>query len=478
MPEPLKTAASSTIELHDAISVLRRYSLIDVTKHFISIHRLVQVVVRRRLKEREYRQFSELARRIEHGVDHSSYADESPALPLLWDALIDKGHAILTRRNHLVAADVTAASSGLGKDNLPVSSTQAENAAKATHSGQPKADASQGGSSKKRAAFRPLKRAGVLLALACVVSAAIWFEYKHILQREADVVKRLLDPIVDSTNGPQLRELMKKNIAATLQSWGYVRFAVATVGKRVLKPGNNDAFKDCEASEKCPEMVVVPADEFFMGSENGNDANEKPRHKVTIGRPFAVSKYEVTFEEWKACVNGGGCGSNKNPGNQGWGEEKHPVVNGSWTDVKQYVEWLSGKTGHPYRLLTEAEWEYAARAGTSTPYALGNGNSVSRLQAQFDGSKTVEVGTFEEPNAWGLYDMHGNVWEWVEDCYEANYDRARSDGSAPSTLNCSARVFRGGSFANSVASLRSANRARALPTYTNRDLGFRVARTL
>jgi hypothetical protein len=157
----------------------------------------------------------------------------------------------------------------LNKDGFPVSSTQIEMRAEGTHGGQPKANARQVGTTTRKAAFRPLKRVSVLLALACVVSATIWFVYNEdMLRREANVVKRqkLLDVIIASTNGPELSEVMKKNIAATLQSWGYVRFSVATVGKRVLKPGNKDAFKDCETSEKCPEMVVVPAGEFFMGS--------------------------------------------------------------------------------------------------------------------------------------------------------------------------------------------------------------------
>ena len=130
-------------------------------------------------------------------------------------------------------------------------------------------------------------------------------------------------------------------------------------------------------------------------------------------RSFAVGKFELTFDEWAACVAGGGCASNKNPSDQGWGKVRRPVINVSWNDSKEYVAWRSGKTGKTYRLLSEAEWEYAARGGTTTKYAFGD--TISKQQAQFsEGSlgsakQTVEVGRFPA-NKFGLHDMHGSVW--------------------------------------------------------------------
>jgi formylglycine-generating enzyme required for sulfatase activity len=246
-------------------------------------------------------------------------------------------------------------------------------------------------------------------------------------------------------------------------------------GRRASDPASGRAFRDCGANETwCPEMVQVPAGKFMMGSADG-DADEKPVHEVTIRRPLAVGKFEVTFAEWDACVAGGGCASNKSPGDQGWGKGRRPVINVSWNDAKEYVTWLARKTGQPYRLLTEAEWEYVARAGTTTKYAFGD--TINKQQAQFSESKTVEVGSFPA-SAWGLHDMRGNVWEWVEDCYQDNYSGAPSDGSARSLPNCSSRVLRGGSWDNYPHDLRSAFRVRFHPDSRYGSIGFRVARTL
>ena len=198
-------------------------------------------------------------------------------------------------------------------------------------------------------------------------------------------------------------------------------------------------------------------------------------HEVTIGRSFAVSKFEVRFADWEACVASGGCASNKSPSDQGWGRGRRPVINVSWNDAKEYVAWLTRKTGQPYRLLTEAEWEYVARAGTTTKYAFGD--AITKQQAQFSDSKTAEVGSFPA-NAWGLHDMHGNVWEWVEDCYQENYNGTLSDGAARLLPNCSLRVLRGGSWYGDPQFLRSANRYRLLPDDRYGIVGFRVARTL
>jgi formylglycine-generating enzyme required for sulfatase activity len=240
-----------------------------------------------------------------------------------------------------------------------------------------------------------------------------------------------------------------------------------------------DTIRDCS---DCPEMVVVPAGKFMMGSADG-DATEKPVHEVTIPQAFAVGKYEVTFAEWEACVAGGGCLSNKSPNDRGWGKGRRPVINVSWSDAKEYVSWLSRKTGQSYRLLTEAEWEYAARAGSSSAYAwgdnIGTGNAnCNGCGSQWDNQRTAPVGSFA-PNAFGLHDMHGNVWEWCEDNWHADYSGSPpADGLAWQGGDSSLRIQRGGSWYSNPPILRSANRGWVGPGVRIDNIGFRVARTL
>ena len=183
----------------------------------------------------------------------------------------------------------------------------------------------------------------------------------------------------------------------------------------------------------------------------------------------------MTFAEWDACLAQGGC--SHRAGDQGWGRGKRPVVDVSWDDIaRQYLPWLSRKTGKTYRLLTEAEWEYAARAGTTTRYAFGD--TIAKSQAQFDSAgKTVAVGSFQ-PNAFGLYDMHGNVWEWVQDCWNGSYTGAPTDGSAWTAGDCSHRIVRGGSWGSDAGVLRATNRGRSSAANRTDSFGFRVGRTL
>jgi len=247
---------------------------------------------------------------------------------------------------------------------------------------------------------------------------------------------------------------------------------------RQFSPGST--FRDCDV---CPEMVVIPAGSFQMGDLSGDGSSDEiPVHAVTIPQPLAVGKFEVTWKEWEACVAAGGCdgaGPQGAGGDNGWGKANRPVINVDWNDAKAYAAWLSKKTGHPYRLLSEAEWEYAARAGTKTKYAFGD--TITTRQANFSGDnylqQTVPVGSYQ-PNAWGLYDMHGNVWEWVEDCYHGSYSGAPSNGSAWATGSCASRVIRGGSWVGSSRSLRSAGRVGFDPSYRDSYLGFRITRTL
>jgi formylglycine-generating enzyme required for sulfatase activity len=242
-------------------------------------------------------------------------------------------------------------------------------------------------------------------------------------------------------------------------------------------------FRDCD---DCPTMTVIPAGEFTMGAPSAELGGEA-QHRVRIDAPFAVSKFEITFAEWDACVAAGGCRGYQ-PGDEGWGRGSSPAMNISWEDAKAYAAWLSAKTGKAYRLLSEAEWEYAARAGTvaAYPYADGLSPTKANYDASSDGSgpsdvnrqRTVPVGSFL-PNAFGLYDMQGNVSEWVEDCWNDAYTAAvPTDGSAWVEGDCKGHVVRGGSWEDSATELRSAARtggAKDDRFYTD---GVRIARSL
>lgn len=251
--------------------------------------------------------------------------------------------------------------------------------------------------------------------------------------------------------------------------------------ERALKP--KETFQECD---KCPKMMVAPAGSFTMGSpasEPGRYDTEGPLHTVTIARQFAVGQFEATFDEWDACVADGGC-NGYSPPDQGWGRGRRPVIGVSWIDAKAYVAWLSKKTGKPYRLLSEAEWEYVARAGTTTPFWWGN--SISTSQANYYGEngttgefrgRTAPVDAFA-PNPWGLYQVSGNAAEWTEDCYHRTYSGAPTDGSAWTSGDCTYRVVRGGAYYTvQTRALRSASRSVWKPDSRFLD-GFRVARTL
>ena len=252
--------------------------------------------------------------------------------------------------------------------------------------------------------------------------------------------------------------------------------SMVTANDTKLKPGAT--FRDCAAD--CPEMIVLPAGHFVMGSPEGvGSKQEHPSHTVTIAGPIAVAKFEVTFEEWDACVAGGVC--THRPDDRNWGRGRQPVINVSWHDAKQYTAWLSNKTGVPYRLLSEAEWEYAARAGTTTRFFFGDEEAAlsdygwstynSELKAHPVGEK--------KPNAFGLYDIHGNASEWVEDPWRDNYIGAPSDGSAwVEGGDPNRRVVRGGSWHTKPDLLTSAFRWGSFAESRSYLTGFRVARTL
>ena len=236
-------------------------------------------------------------------------------------------------------------------------------------------------------------------------------------------------------------------------------------------------FKDCE--EVCPELVVVAAGSFTMGSpaeEAGRRQGEGPRHPVAFRSAFAIGRYEVTFAEYDACVEDGACVHR--PNDQGWGRGRRPVVDVSWNDAQAYVAWLSEKTGQRYQLPSESEWEYAARAGTSTPWHTGRAILTDDANILNAFGKTVAVGAYP-PNAFGLHDVHGNVDEWVLDCLDTGYVGAPNDGSAATSGDCAqARLYRGGNFSDEPAQARSAGRWRAPQAARNTGLGFRVVRAL
>jgi formylglycine-generating enzyme required for sulfatase activity len=258
----------------------------------------------------------------------------------------------------------------------------------------------------------------------------------------------------------------------------FVPYRLTAGRARALKPGAH--FREC--AKDCPEMIVIPPGQFTMGSpanQPGRVSNEGPQHTVKISKAFAVSEFDVTFDDWDACVSVGGCPAVF----ANFGHGRQPVINVTWDDAEQYVAWLAKMTERPYRLLTESEWEYAARAGTTTTYwwgdsvGQGNANCVG-CGSRWDNTATSPVESFK-PNGFGLYDVSGNVWQWVQDCFHNDYNGAPADGSAWVSGDCSLRTDRGGSWiTKGDQNMRIAFRGSYSPASRNYSLGFRVARTL
>jgi formylglycine-generating enzyme required for sulfatase activity len=262
-----------------------------------------------------------------------------------------------------------------------------------------------------------------------------------------------------------------------------------------VTPGSGRTFQDRLADGNpcpmCPEMVVVPAGAFTMGSPPSEPERGlgEEQLRVAIAQPFAVGRFAVTFDQWDACVSEGDC-SNRGPDDKGWGRGNRPVINVSWGEAKAYARWLSRKTGKTYRLLTEAEREYVTRAGTTTTFWWGG--TITPRQANYYGSvepykgggakgeyrqRTVSVDSFEA-NPWGLFNVHGNVWEWTEDCWNDSNQGNPGNGSARATGDCSLRVVRGGSWDVLPQDVRAALRGRFSADGGYGFLGFRLARTL
>jgi formylglycine-generating enzyme required for sulfatase activity len=269
-----------------------------------------------------------------------------------------------------------------------------------------------------------------------------------------------------------------RNISKSITKFFFVFFIVvftseASNGSEVI---SIKIFKDCGI---CPEMVKIPSGTFLMGSGKVKQ-NELPVHKVTIQKPLAVSRFEITFEQWDVCNTEGGC--SRKIDDRNWGRGNRPVINVLYSDIKEYIDWISNKTNQTYRLPSEAEWEYAARAGTTTEYWWGDemisGYANCRgCGTKWSGLMSAPVGSFK-PNPWGLYDLHGNLLEYVEDCWVNSHKYVTDDASPMIISNCHSRVIKGGAWYYLPRASRSAYRARNDTRIFSYLIGFRVFREL
>lgn len=290
--------------------------------------------------------------------------------------------------------------------------------------------------------------------------------------------------------------------SAAAQRCEGVEVEIGANEQRCLKPGAGQSFKDCP---DCPEMVVIPAGSFTMGSRPDEEVatGREDQIRVSIASPFAVGRFSVTRGEFAAFVaasghnTGGGCyrlsepklNADRNWSSPGFAQHnRHPAVCVNWNDAKAYAAWLSSFTGKSYRLLSEAEREYVTRAGSTGPFWWGN--AISTDQANYNGTITYADGAKGEwrkatvpvdhfsANPWGLYNVHGNVWEWTEDCWNEKNGGNPGDGTARTTGDCSLRVQRGAAFNNAPHTLRSARRERNPAGNRVDTFGFRVVRTV
>ncbi len=276
-----------------------------------------------------------------------------------------------------------------------------------------------------------------------------------------------MTPIRFSILGPiALAVFLVASLPAVAQAPATAKTPAATAPK---------VFKDCDV---CPEMVVLPKGAFIMGS-NLLPA-EQPKHPVFIKKPFAMSRFEITFDNWEACLRELAC--THNPHDHNWGRGRQPIVNIDFHMAEQYADWLSKKTGQTYRLPSEAEWEYGARAGSTTAYWFGDDPSAKKLNCRncvgaWPNHRNAPVGSYEA-NPFGLYDMHGNAYEWVADCWVPDYKGAPRDGSVRTDGDCDIRVIRGGSWYYYSRQSRSSSRAKNAAAVKSYWLSFRVVREI
>lgn len=286
-------------------------------------------------------------------------------------------------------------------------------------------------------------------------------------------------PQPDPSSSAPVKVAAAENTAATKDADGLDRLIVENTVLASNENANLGAyFRECL---NCPDMAELPGGGFYMGTpenERARHVNENAFQKITIPYRFALSKNEITFDQWDACVADGGCRGYQAT-DPGWGRGSRPVVNVSWEDAQSYIDWLARKTGQDYRLPTEAEWEYAARSGASTPFSFGS--AVTTQNANYNGSyryggpagvnraQTTPVGSFSA-NQFGLFDMHGNVWEWTSDCWSVDEQSSDAD--------CEQRVLKGGAWNTGGWRLRAGHRIAGVQDRRDYDNGFRVARTL
>ena len=252
--------------------------------------------------------------------------------------------------------------------------------------------------------------------------------------------------------------------------------SIADGRAQTLPPaGSGIPFRDCP---ECPEMVVLPKGAFVMGGDVTEE--EQPKHPVFMKKAFAFPRFEITFDEWEACLKAGAC--THNPHDHDWGRGRQPVVNVDYFMAEGFAKWLSQRTGKRYRLPSEAEWEYAARAGTTTNYWFGDDAGKEDLNCRkckgaWPDHRNAPVGQYK-PNPWGVYDMHGNAYEWTADCWTGDYTGAPRDGSARRDGDCSLRAIRGGSWYYFSRQSRSASRAKNPAAVKSYWLSFRVVREI
>ncbi len=274
-----------------------------------------------------------------------------------------------------------------------------------------------------------------------------------------------------------MRRLWKMAGVLWLAAGLLAALALAASASDPSEPGA--VFKDCP---DCPEMVVIPPGQFLMGSQATDteaDADEHPLRQVKVLSVFAIGRGPVTFAEWDFCVRDGWCPA---ASDRGWGRSNRPVINVNWADVQQFLGWLHFKTGRAYRLPLEAEFEYAARAGTVSRYWWGNTIGVNNTVCQgcgstWDGKMTAPVGSFKA-NPFGLFDMLGNVWQWTQECWQEPGKTTSATSKSFIPDSCELRVVRGGAWDRKPRSLRAANRARLVAIGRAGDVGFRAVRDL
>jgi formylglycine-generating enzyme required for sulfatase activity len=364
---------------------------------------------------------------------------------------------------------------------------------------------------RKRRRFKLPKNAlyvvgGIFLtALILIVILFVYGQYARIRAQEAELVdarrttvaKDLFDQKIKENE--QLRRNLQEATDQIEKLIGSNQQVVASLeatrtGSEIVKQATETAAASAvtrdrlqqsvtETGIRVPEMIRIDAGEFWMGSDPKLDPDtsqdEMPRRLVRIAIPFAIGKYEVTFDEYDVFALATG---RKLPDDMGWGRGRRPVINASWEDARDYAKWLSERGLGYFRLPTEAEWEYVARAGTETRYWWGNDLESNRANcngcgSQWVGQKTAPVGSFEA-NAFGLHDTTGNVWEWVQDCWHEDYDGAPANGTVRENSKCALRVIRGGSWDNSPLGIRPATRGRKFPFERNDFIGFRLAQDL